>query len=1004
MDDLSSTDSDTSQSYNKFSLKERNSLLEQENIVLKAQIADAVSITDKIDDLQKENLRLSEEIVNLTTANDNIHCRLQISLQTNSDLLQSIETQKKNFATQLENDRNSAQIETSKLKDKYKAHIDQIYDELSKVKSGNDELEVQQKIIVNKIQRTLEAANQFFNLKFSNLDDLTTYFKQSTLLQNTNPDVSTKPATSKQDQTSQNADLLKVVKNLKKKLKNSKSETERLDKSLQDSQLTYTKDLSNLQRKYDILQNEKNESDSNNEKTISELKSQISFLKDNLDDVKQQLRKKQTTGQLKLTQRNQIIPEVQLLDPEVPIQKSSPITEKVVRDKTDEREIQELNHRISELTDEISSYQKKHNEHQDLIRKYEDKQQNLEIKYTKLENDFNSLQIVHDESLAEIETLRKSLHERQQVANKKAPIAQNHQEKDKKALQQKDAKITELQNDLHQLRTENDGLSSKIKEMESIMASKDTDYKKMKEEFDDYVVRAESKHVVTVDDLLPPGSFRYPNFDSSLQAEIEKIASNPSLQIPSKIEHSFRSIEGFYNTKMKELQQISQDSIEEMNQLINKIKQFLTDVAIAFTGSPVTANKCKPSILSDMDELQNVLIEFNKNYSIILREKEQLQTMISQISSALGTDDILGTINELKDQNESQSGRLSSLKKKNKVLSKQIVGINSKFENEISQLSNDLDIYKSQSEELESKNKEQCEVIKKIRTENRSLQNEINSVTEAKKELEATLRENSENELSLLNQKYQELENQFKSKINGLVNQIQQGQEEKSSLESTITSLENQIKNNNSKIKSLINEKADIQREKEDEIQNLTNRFNTEKHSLKKSYDQAFNQMKSKNEKCRDDIEKLSKSIVEKDNMIDELNKSIKALSLTKGKALNEIRALNEQIDREKKLSEATLKSQTCSIETKYKEKIEIIKGQALEEQQKIILYLIDAFRSIFCGFVGKIEDKSYKLLIDKIREHYKKLLDSDQAIRRMLNVTDRQTTQDAVAQLLINH
>lgn len=132
--------------------------------------------------------------------------------------------------------------------------------------------------------------------------------------------------------------------------------------------------------------------------------------------------------------------------------------------------------------------------------------------------------------------------------------------------------------------------------------------------------------------------------------------------------------------------------------------------------------------------------------------------------------------------------------------------------------------------------------------------------------------------------------------------------------------------------------------------------------------------------------------------------KKCQSFDLAKVKLSNEARSLREQIGREKKLAEATLKSQTCSIETKYKEKIESVRAAANEEQHKMVLYVIDAFRTSFCGFIGKMEEKPFKIIIDRIKEGYVRLNESDQAIRKMLNVAERQTTQDAVAQLLINH
>lgn len=1002
MDDNSSNDSE-SQTFDTFTLKERNTILEQENLSLKSQIDDAVNITNKLDLIQKQNLELSQEIINLKTANDNLQCRLQISLQTNADLLKSLESQKVNFASQIQNDRLSSQNEATKLKEKYKAHNDQLYNELSQIKAQNDELQVNQKVFSNKIQHLLESAAQFFTTKFTTLDDLTSFFKQTSV-----PPAPTNDSTTSSPPP-QSSDLIPLIKNLKKKLKIMKSQCQKTEEKYQDLQLSTNRETAVLQRKLEFLQKEKSESDSSYESTIRDLKNQLNESKETLENVKQELKKaKQAQSTINIP-----VNDHQMQSYIIPTEN---VSEPITRNKTDSIQLESLQSRINDLSSEVTLYQKRQSELQEQNRKLESAAQNAEIKLTKITNDLNSLQIVHNESLAEIESLRKSLHERKSLVYNQKPVPIIIQENpDKRQLARKEARINELTADLKKREIENEELSSKVRDLELTLSSKDDEYKKLKADHNEYVIRAESRHNVTQDDLIPPGSFRYSNFDPELASEIDKIASNSSLQIPSKIEHSFRTIDEHYSRRICEVQQLYEKSIEVETNLRNRVKQFITDVAIELTGQPLPVENnnnnngnscnCPMSIFfQNLECIQKIISEFVNRLNNIVREKEQLSSVIAQVSSVLQTDDIVARAGQLSSQVIQLSKRVLMMKKRCKALAKDDKEKGEKLNADLARLNSELELSQSNTSQLEAKIDSQNDTIKKLRLQIRSLQNELNDASEAKKELEATLTENAENELGSLNSKCRQIESQYSQKINGLQQQITDFQDENSSLQSKISYLEKQNKDLLEKIQYLNSEKVQLTSDAEEKIQSLNKKFTSEKASLKKSFESAFEEMKKKNEQSRSDIEQLSRSNASKDATIEDLQKSVKILTLQKVKSSNEARSLREQIGREKKLAEATLKSQTCSIETKYKEKIESIKAIANEEQHKMVLYVIDAFRTSFCGFIGKMEDKPFKILIDRIKESYLKLKDSDQAIRRMLNVGERQTTQDAVAQLLINH
>ncbi|OHS95888.1 hypothetical protein TRFO_10300 [Tritrichomonas foetus] len=1005
MDDLSSNDSENPNSYQMYTLKERNSILEQENLSLKSQIDDALNITAKMEALQEQNAQISQELLNLRTANDNLKVRLQISLQTNTDLLQTIETQKKNLTDQIQNERNAAQIEGGKQKEKYQAHLDQILSELSQAKSENDSLHVAEKVINNKVLRVLESAEMFFHAKILNLDDLCSIFKQPFI------EVPQAVTSNGQGQISSVgnsgpiSEYEQTIKNLKKRLKNAKKESIKADEKFKDSETLYKREIANLQRKIEFMESQKIELENGHQNSIHELKENILNLQEQLNSARQQNKAQQKLVSSNNHKKNRNYAEQSSYAQPVyeqPVVYQQP--EKIIetkRDKNDEIQIENLSSQVAELTTQLKINKEKANDYQTQFKNTERELQDCQSKLNKLQNEYNSIQIVHRESQAEIESLRKALHERQVNFNPKDAKIIINESPDKKLLAKKDATINELQNDLHKKDVENEELNTKIRDLESAIYHKEDELKKFKQEYDDYVYRNESKTKITADDILPPGSFRYSSFSPHLMCEIDKIAMNSSLQPASKIEHCFKVIETHFKAQIQELQRVLHESTNEIGNLRSSIRQLLTDASITLTSSPIPTDT---ELYNAIDCMKAIVNDFNLNHIRVCREREQFQAIIAQVSNILEADDVVCKADIVKKQLIQLTKRLLSMRRKYKALSNDHEALTNKLKFESEQLNSDLETYKTKCNQYEAKINSQNETIKKLNLTTKSLQNELNYAKEAKKELEESLKEATENELGYMNKKFKEVETQFNSQINTLQDQLNHIQEENSSLQSTINSLENVNRTNNSRINNLLSEKEEMIRENNENIQEITSKFEQERNSLKKTFEQTITELKKHNDKCREDVEQLSKSLSSKDESINELQKTVKMLTISKAKISNEARSLSEQIGREKKLAEATAKSQICAIETKYKEKIENLKNQSTEEQQKMVLYVVDAFRSIFSGFVGRVEDRSFRTLVDRIRDQYGRLQESDVAIRRMLNAQDRQTTQDAVAQLLMNH
>ena len=107
------------------------------------------------------------------------------------------------------------------------------------------------------------------------------------------------------------------------------------------------------------------------------------------------------------------------------------------------------------------------------------------------------------------------------------------------------------------------------------------------------------------------------------------------------------------------------------------------------------------------------------------------------------------------------------------------------------------------------------------------------------------------------------------------------------------------------------------------------------------------------------------------------------------------------KVSKIKNENECEIKNELITAETTYNTKINEMKSKADDEKRKIMSIAATEFSQFFDAS-EMIDERSYKSLIVHARDELERLTKSDSAIRRMINITGKQTTDDAVAQLLM--
>ena len=242
-------------------------------------------------------------------------------------------------------------------------------------------------------------------------------------------------------------------------------------------------------------------------------------------------------------------------------------------------------------------------------------------------------------------------------------------------------------------------------------------------------------------------------------------------------------------------------------------------------------------------------------------------------------------------------------------------------------------------------------------------------------------------------------EHQLRDIINKKDKQIRQ-------LKRYIDSLNAELSEERMVSSSLKNSKEDRESEIRDlrnEISDMNQRFEAAKQHLKESYENVIQELKDQCEKYRSDVQKLSEQNAQADMKCVKLSSEVARQKKEKTRAEVELQSLKAQLERERRLNESTIRALKVQADATYNEKLEEQKAKAETEKRRILAMGVDAFRNFF-NPTDQIDERSFRNVMDRAKERIAQLTQSDLAVRQMLGAGERQTTPDAVAQLLMTH
>ena len=186
------------------------------------------------------------------------------------------------------------------------------------------------------------------------------------------------------------------------------------------------------------------------------------------------------------------------------------------------------------------------------------------------------------------------------------------------------------------------------------------------------------------------------------------------------------------------------------------------------------------------------------------------------------------------------------------------------------------------------------------------------------------------------------------------------------------------------------------------DIEDLTDRYESEKDHMRKTFEQSLDELRKQCTQHREDVKRLSEQLNAEELSNIDMKNAMNKLNKEKCKLNRELSLVKEQMEREKTLLETECRARLVSAQSNYERKLDEERSKNEEDKRSIYSFIANEFHEFYKP-TDRINESTFKNVVRDVRESILSLLHSDSTIRSILGAVDGQTTEDAVAQILLN-
>ena len=989
--------------------------LREENEKLKAHFKEACNFSQQVKDLKEENDSLKMQLKTEKREKAELEHRLELKNRSSQETEEVYEKEKKLNNEQRNNEIQQMYAKMNDLEAKHQNEIQEYIEQIQQLLDEKEQDDIQRKILSTKLNRIFQNASRYFDKDVSSLDSLIEVLSQKRPQQQNDSDQQ-----NEEDSNEQKNDKESISK-YKKKLKASQRQVEDLLRQLNQANGELNSLRTGNERKVKLMKAQIDSLKEENDFKDKQNRSQIETLENRIENLKFDLSKSKSEI-ISRNPRPDLTPIVSLpSDPNIPPpvanfpappseeDEKEPAPPKTLQ-RVPSNKIQLLEDQIEVQKEEIDDLRARNQDLCDSLTENANKLRDTELALSKKVNEYTSLLSVHQQTVEEVKSMREIIRSRQrnsEEAQKALYEQKQKDEKTKKIVEAARKKIDSLKSELLEAQKENlrqqetvdnqkreiESLQEENKELENALTTSQQEVAILNEE-------KENIKPLTANDLLPPSAYVIPSADSALNEQIRPIAENPSLQPTSKLQNIIQTINNYYEGQIEEMGRELSELEDDVATRRNILNQFFIDSSILLFEEPFTYEQFfeEKAGQTIVEEIAKITTEHDSQKHAIEKYEEFASAFEQQFGES---DNQVKQVKEIKDlidaaiaQNDKRKAQYNKLKQAFKDLEAQTETTILNLKKENKELLEDNDGLKSSLKETGNK-------LKRANDENTKLAESL--------EQEKTQRELMENELSAHNTRHLEELDLLKSREQELKHaELKKLHDTNKKQEDLIHELNDEIhrlSEQNSaldlKNKDLLKEVNGLRGQNDSVIVNIKQAHEAEKTHMQATFEVSLAELREQCEKHRSDLRVLSEQLANEEQFNSSIKCQYEDLKKENNKLARKVKLVKEEAEREKMLMESDCKVKISSAESSFKQKLDNEKAKANEQKQNIYNYIADQFSKFYKGS-QKIDDASFKTIISKVREVLCRTTESDLSIRKMVDAADGQTTEDAVAQLLL--
>lgn len=1009
-------------------LETENQFLKENVKNLTQQLASTSIIAATVESIRNENISLRSDLKNMQFAKEELQYQLSMSQQEVEELQMLLKKERERSDARRSEDMLINNNEIEKLRITYKSQIDKLNETIKDLNEQitNDEIAI--KLCNSKCDRAFLAAERYFGQEVSSIDELITVLDKCKLPSQQNNSVMSTGLFDAKD--SKQEQLIKLNQKYKSGFKLMKKENEEIRQRCKDLekqnchlQLEIEKHATDFEGKIDKFIDEKEKLEKNyqiridelqglNDKMKSELaneKSIVAKLTDKLEELTQNthetsksrenqsgLRQNQTlqTRTQRETEQEQIIEQLQL--------ESERLQCALVKCDGENKELLSQQHANIE----------KLNQSEEMIAELQKVIQKLEFELTTKDS-------INKELQGELEDLRKVIHDVHIDPIVEKPEKGETLNRDN--TKHYKAKIRDLKRELSQLKTDKSScdeqmLQLNLKITQLAEENKDLEHrnKQLLYEYEDLQKIINKSKSDSETAFINADFWKTSDFDDDIAIKIVEIADNSYLQPASKMQLIYK----LFKDKFCEIKQSCDAAIQQYQQDQENAKRllqnFVSSVSIIVLDKPLTVQDIENG---EGDDFITSLTDLRNGYEAVVRDHNCLEQCFDVLAEHLNfpskgepgriVDEVRSQLNDAKAAIIKYKTSKHNLKKELELLKTKCKEQEDEFEQKVDEYECKIYTYSSKINNLEnqldklkdkydSKDRENTELLRKVHQLNRQYDELQEEMTQIKKTVLAT--ESVEKK-----QSHEAAPRSMQPTQNGVIvermethsyGEFRHFESEIKRLTSKINSLETENISLKDHIKQLT-DNIDVQRNK------LNKKSESEKQNLKEAYEKCIEQLREKSQAQIQEIVNLSGTI---DNLKEQMrnrNKLLASSQNEKRKLEGTLRIRSEGFEREKKTFEIICKDKIARTEADCASKLECLEQRRKADISKLVLFAATEFKS-YVNINDQLDERTFKSIIKSVKETLENLKYTERAIRNLTRATDNQTTEDSVAQLLM--